>query len=234
MSSCVKQLLGSICWLTVAIMFIGCASNEVQTLTSSTVDQVMFAIAGSETIQSDQQGFPSVVTLKRFRKPSGEWDFKIDMPTTIKKPKEGNSFIVIDLSLLRRPTRKLSIEPNMLVLDEPGTTNKWQGVFWIPASEKGTSDASTGAWAPSGSALILSSKGIGYSYIVMAIPEPVSEQDKRETGLISFGPAGPLTISGQLPKDALRLMFEVPTDFAQKPLSLKILDRTIGEVPKSN
>jgi hypothetical protein len=233
MNRYIQRLFGSLCGFAMTIMFIGCASNQAQPLTSSTVNQVVFSIARSEMTESDQQALPALATLKRYRKSSGEWDFKIDMAGATRKPEEGNSFVVVDLSLLSRPTRKLAIEPDMLMLGEPGTTNKWGGVLWIPARENGASDASTGAWAP-GDSTLLSSDGIGFSYQVIAMPEPVSEQERRETGLIAFGGMGPLTISGQLPNDALRLLFEVPTDSAQKPLCLKILDRTIGEVPKSN
>lgn len=231
------RILGSIGLFLITVIFIGCASTGVQTLTYATIDEVQLAFNNSEVTQAKQQVVSPVMMLNRYRTPSGKWDFKIEPigrpgNATLER-KEGDCYIITELSLLKRPSRKIAIKPNMLKLVEIGTTNSWEGeALWIPNSKKETLEEPAGAWTPIDTKIFVSPDGIEFSYEVWLLGGKISEQERQETGLIAIAPSGRPQITGRLQTDRFRLLFTVPKDSCQKQLNLKLLDRTIAELPK--
>lgn len=179
--------------------------------------------------------------LDRSKDPDGTW--KTFLPDKFKKAmdmsaeqKRSYCYVITELKLVRRPSREIYIPPGMIVLVSPSTSDRWQGLFWVPAHS--TPVIEGGAWSPSGVGLTIGPTSIRFrDYVTTKFPIysiVVAEPGKGRKVVPLESPmmdTGVMEISGTLKDDTFRLLFSVPKDATQHSLQLRLLDALIADVP---
>lgn len=181
--------------------------------------------------------------LDRSKKPDGTWEtflpdkFKKSITMSAEQKKD-YCFVITELKLTRRPSRGLYIPPGMIVLVSQSTSEKWQGLLWVPPNT--TPAIEGGAWSPSGVGLTIGPTGIKFQdYVTTKFPiysYTVAEPGKTPKVVPLKSPlmdTGVMNISGALKDDTFRLLFSVPKDATQQLLQLRLLNGLIADVPAS-
>ena len=221
--SCLLTLVGSALFCSAA------ANAQVKTLDLKALDQLGLTIVASSETQAARRCLPPMVTLAHRRTQSGQWEGYIKGESVPCNPKEESSFVIVDLKIAKLPKKALRIEPKMIALVDPSTATTHTSQLWTPPAGENAPDPE-GAWSLFSCTMDVSPSMISFSYPVLVVSEPISEQQRKETGLIAQVPAGQMTVSGKISGDTVRLGFIVPRLSAQRSFDLMILGRLIGQV----
>lgn len=188
----------------------GCASLQAR------LDKMNF-VAVDKAYTSEPQIRAAAVKLEQKRDDQGAWHLSMSvLPGTAAAPASGSVFVLLDIRLENLPGRAVVISSNDLTLrDDTGKVASCR--FWDGSS-----------WA--GTTLKASRSKLEVIGEAMPVAMPVPEEAHRETGLMSFIPAGPVELTKTLTGDTIRVLFEVPEERTAH-LQLLFQERFVADVP---
>lgn len=204
-------IVGFLMWL-IGLSIIGCASTETR------LKRIDILLANSEHA-SEPLPTKYTVIIEQRKNEYGVWKPYMNIgPIASSSPRSGHVFVIVYFDLRNIPKSEVIIKrEDITLVDNSG--NKLLGNFWAPI--KG------GVWA--GTALKVSKSEVKVVSKASPLTMPIPKEASKETGLISFLPAGPVEITSNLGEYFIQMLFEVP-ESKIKELKLMFLDRLIGQV----